>query len=85
MDLKLYFRGTEEDPSARARARKAAHAWRWSKISHFPKATIAMVPGYCFGGGFMPVIACDFAIAADDASFGLSEVNWGIIPGGLVA
>lgn len=43
-----------------------------------------MVHGYCFGGGFTPVIAYDFAFAADDATFGLSEVNWGIIPGGLV-
>ena len=84
-DLKLYFRGTEDDPKARTRARRAAHEWRWNKLSAFPKATIAMVHGYCFGGGFTPVIACDFAIAADDATFGLSEVNWGIIPGGLVA
>lgn len=84
-DLKLYFRGTEDDPKMRNRARRAAHAWRWDKLSRFPKATIAMVHGYCFGGGFTPVIACDFAIAADDATFGLSEVNWGIIPGGLVA
>ena len=84
MDLKLYFRGTEEDPLARARARKAAHTWRWSKIARFPKATIAMVHGYCFGGAFVPVVACDFAVAAHDATFGLSEVNWGHIPGGLV-
>ena len=84
-DLKLYFRGTEEDPKARARARHAAHEWRWNKLSAFRKPTIAMVHGYCFGGGFTPVIACDFAFAADDATFGLSEVNWGIIPGGLVA
>jgi feruloyl-CoA hydratase/lyase len=84
-DLKLYFRGTENDPKARVRARRAAHTWRWDRLSSFPKATIAMVHGYCFGGGFTPVIACDFAIAADDAIFGLSEVNWGIIPGGLVA
>lgn len=84
-DLKLYFRGTEDNPKMRNRARRAAHSWRWDKLSRFPKATIAMVHGYCFGGGFTPVIACDFAIAADDATFGLSEVNWGIIPGGLVA
>jgi feruloyl-CoA hydratase/lyase len=84
-DLKLYFRGTEDDPKMRNRARRAAHSWRWDKLSRFPKATIAMVHGYCFGGGFTPVIACDFAIAAEDATFGLSEVNWGIIPGGLVA
>ncbi len=84
-DLKLYFRGTEDDPKARVRARRAAHSWRWDRLSSFPKPTIAMVHGYCFGGGFTPVIACDFAYAADDATFGLSEVNWGIIPGGLVA
>jgi trans-feruloyl-CoA hydratase/vanillin synthase len=84
-DLKLYFRGTEDDPKARVLARRAAHEWRWNKLSAFPKPTIAMVEGYCFGGGFTPVIACDFAIAADNATFGLSEVNWGIIPGGLVA
>jgi trans-feruloyl-CoA hydratase/vanillin synthase len=84
-DLKLYFRGTENDPKARARARRASHTWRWDRLAGFPKPTIAMVKGYCFGGGFTPVIACDFAYAADDATFGLSEVNWGIIPGGLVA
>jgi trans-feruloyl-CoA hydratase/vanillin synthase len=84
-DLKLYFRETENNPTLRNRARRAAHAWRWDKLSMFPKATIAMVHGYCFGGGFTPVIACDFAVAADEATFGLSEINWGIIPGGLVA
>lgn len=84
MDLKLFFRETESNPRARARARRAAHAWRWEKLSRFPKATIAMVEGYCFGGAFVPVVACDFALAADDATFGLSEINWGHIPGGLV-
>ena len=84
-DLKLYFRGTEDNPKLRVKARRAAHEWRWNRLSSFPKATIAMVHGYCFGGGFTPVIACDFAIAADNAVFGLSEVNWGVIPGGLVA
>ena len=53
--------------------------------STYPKPTIAMVNGFCFGGAFTPLIACDFAIAAEDATFGLSEVNWGIFPGGLVS
>jgi trans-feruloyl-CoA hydratase/vanillin synthase len=44
-----------------------------------------MVNGYCFGGAFTPLIACDLAIAAEDAVFGLSEVNFGILPGGLVS
>ncbi len=84
-DIKLYFRGTQADPAARHKARNASNAWRWQKLSRFPKPTIAMVNGFCFGGAFTQVAACDFAIAADDAIFGLSEVNWGIIPGGIVS
>jgi trans-feruloyl-CoA hydratase/vanillin synthase len=44
-----------------------------------------MVNGYCFGGAFTPLIACDIAIAAEDAMFGLSEINWAVFPGGLVS
>jgi trans-feruloyl-CoA hydratase/vanillin synthase len=84
-DLKLYFSVKETDPKAWAKAFRAAHEWRWNRLSSFPKPTIAMVHGYCFGGAFTPVIACDFAIAADNAVFGLSEINWGTVPGGLVA
>jgi trans-feruloyl-CoA hydratase/vanillin synthase len=84
-DLKLFFRANEDNPKAWARTLRDSHMWRWDRLAHFPKATIAMVHGYCFGGAFTPVIACDFAIAADNAVFGLSEVNWGVIPGGLVS
>jgi trans-feruloyl-CoA hydratase/vanillin synthase len=41
-----------------------------------------MINGWCFGGGYGPLFACDIAIAAEDAQFGLSEINWGILPGG---
>ena len=84
-DIRLYFRGTADDPAARAKARRASNDWRWQKLSKFPKPTIAMVNGFCFGGAFTQVSACDFAIASDSAVFGLSEVNWGIIPGGIVS
>jgi len=84
-DIKLYFRGTQDDPAARHKARNASNEWRWQKLSRFPKPTIAMVNGFCFGGAFTQVCACDFAFASDDATFGLSEVNWGILPGGIVA
>lgn len=84
-DIKLYFRGTAADPAARHKARRASNQWRWQKLSTFPKPTIAMVNGYCFGGALTQVCACDFVIAADEATFGLSEVNWGIIPGGIVS
>ena len=44
-----------------------------------------MVNGYCYGGAFVSLAACDIVIAAENATFGLSEVNWGIIPGGNVS
>jgi len=84
-DLREYFRGLDNKPAERARAGRAAQEWRWHRLFYFPKPTIAMVNGYCFGGAFTPLIACDFAIASEDAIFGLSEINWGIFPGGLVS
>jgi trans-feruloyl-CoA hydratase/vanillin synthase len=84
-DIKLYFRANDEAPAARAKARHASNQWRWQKLSTFPQPTIAMVNGFCFGGGFTQVCACDLAVAADEALFGLSEVNWGILPGGIVS
>jgi feruloyl-CoA hydratase/lyase len=58
--------------------------WQWRRLMFFPKPTIAMVNGWCFGGAFTPLVSCDLAIAAEDAKFGLSEINWGIIPAGNV-
>lgn len=84
-DLKLYFRETSNNPEERRRSNTASHHWRWEMLSTFPKPTIAMVNGYCFGGAFTQLCACDFAVAAEDAIFGLSEVNWGILPGGIVS
>ena len=84
-DLALYFRANEKDAINRVRTQKASHAWRWEKLVSFPKPTIAMVNGFCFGGAFTQLCACDFAIASNTATFGLSEVNWGIIPGGIVS
>lgn len=84
-DLKLFFRANDGNPAARFKARQASHSWRWEKLSKFPKPTIAMVNGYCFGGAFTQVCACDFVITSEEATYGLSEVNWGIIPGGIVS
>ena len=46
-------------------AREADLVWNWQKLLSFPKPTIAMVNGYCFGGEFTPLVACDIAIAAE--------------------
>lgn len=83
-DLKQFFRELDDDPVGRWRAGQATSEWRFDRLYLFPKPTIAMVNGYCFGGAFTQLFSCDFAIAAEDAIFGLSEVNWGIIPGGIV-
>lgn len=45
-----------------------------------PKPTIAAVHGSAIGGGIGIVAACDIAIAAESAMFGLSEVRLGLIP-----
>ncbi len=84
-DLRLFFRATDNAPRERFVSGENSHAWRWTRLSKFPKPTIAMVNGFCFGGAFTHLIGCDLAIAAEDAIFGLSEVNWGIIPGGVVS
>ena len=83
-DLKEFFRATDDNETAQFRALTASRHWNWELLSRSRKVTIAMVNGYCFGGAFMPLCACDFVITAEDAVFGLSEVNWGIVPAGLV-
>ena len=85
MDLKEYFRDTEADGLKGTRgAQREAYGW-WSRLRWYEKPTIAMVNGWCFGGGYGPLFACDLAFAAEEAKFGLSEINWGILPGGGAA
>ncbi len=54
----------------------------FTAIDVFPKPVIAMVNGYCLGGGCELALACDLRIASETASFGQPEINLGIIPGG---
>ena len=86
MDLKEYFREVDAQPEhVQRRVRRDANYWQWRLLRTYSKPTIAMVNGWCFGGAFTPLCACDLAIAADEATFGLSEINWGIPPGSLVS
>ncbi len=84
MDLKEYFRETEaQGLGGIRRSQRESYGW-FRRLRWFQKPTIAMINGWCFGGGFGPLFACDLAVAADEAQFGLSEINWGILPGGGV-
>ena len=87
MDLKEYFRevdGGPEHVAAQGAPRRRATG-SGGCCAPIAKPTIAMVNGWCFGGAFTPLVACDLAIAADEATFGLSEINWGIPPGSVVS
>ncbi|MFJ7752509.1 enoyl-CoA hydratase-related protein [Peribacillus muralis] len=53
----------------------------FTSIAGLPQPTIAAVNGYALGGGFEWLLSCDFAIAAEGVSLGLTETSWGIIPG----
>ncbi|MEJ2085433.1 MAG: enoyl-CoA hydratase-related protein [Acidobacteriota bacterium] len=51
-------------------------------MSTFPKPVIAMINGFCLGGGCELAASCDIRVAADTARFGQPEIKLGLIPGG---
>ena len=83
-DLKEFLSKTD-DPIEQDRVYRMGAEWRGRTLRHYPKPTIAMINGFCFGGAFAIVEGCDLAIAAADATFGLSEVNFKLFPGGAVS
>ena len=60
----------------------------FSRIANLPCPTVAMIEGFCMGGGTELALACDYRVALDDDNtrIGLPEVKLGIHPayGGLV-
>jgi methylglutaconyl-CoA hydratase len=53
------------------------------RLYTLPKPTVAMVNGTAIGGGNGFLSACDVAIAAEEARFGLSEVKIGLVPAAI--
>ena len=85
MDLKEFFIELKDKPAEYDRVTRVSVEWRGRTIRYFPKPTIAMVNGHCYGGAFTIVEACDLAVAADEARFALSEINFKMFPGGSVS
>jgi methylglutaconyl-CoA hydratase len=55
-------------------------AGMYRRIESCPKPTVARIQGAALGGGVGLACACDIAIAADNASFSVSEAKFGILP-----
>lgn len=51
------------------------------RLDRLPTTTVAVIHGYCLGGGLELALACDRRIAVDGASFGFPEVLLGLHPG----
>ncbi len=62
------------------------HAMRSPRVfdvmANYPKPVIAMINGFCLGGGCELALSCDMRIASDNARFGQPEIKLGLIPGG---
>jgi enoyl-CoA hydratase len=62
--------------SSRAYSKRADAAY--SSIYEFPKPTIAMIRGYCIGGGLGLATCCDLRIATDNSRFAVPAAKLGI-------
>ena len=80
-DLKEFFADQYDKPLHFYRTDQQSNAWE-EKLRLFPRPTIAAVNGWCLGGGLWVACVCDFAIAAQEAMFGLPEINFGVFPAG---
>lgn len=54
----------------------------FNTIDSFPKPIIAMINGFCLGGGNELALACDIRVASEKSKFSQPEINLGIMCGG---
>ena len=81
MDLEECFLEPYDEPERMAAINESVFTWL-ARLKRFPSVTLAKVNGYCFGAGMELAGVCDICITADEAKWGLSEINFGIFPGG---
>jgi trans-feruloyl-CoA hydratase/vanillin synthase len=82
-DLKQYALELENQPEqVRDEVREKVRRWRNEMLRTLPQPVIARITGWCLGGALTVVANCDIAVAAEDARFGLPEVNFGHFPAG---
>ena len=73
-----WIRGVSAASAEENAAVSRATALAVDRLNRLPVPTVALVQGGCFGGGTGIVAACDVVIAADNATFSISEVRWGL-------
>jgi methylglutaconyl-CoA hydratase len=78
--LRALAGGALEDNLAFSRRTTSAMA----ALNAFPRPTLALVHGACYGGGVGMVACCDIALATASARFALTEVRWGVIPAPII-
>lgn len=78
-----WMRGVLQDPDGLGREGAAQISRLLQAIDTMPCPVVARINGPAFGGGFGLICAADIAIASTAASFGLSEVRLGVVPGSI--
>jgi methylglutaconyl-CoA hydratase len=76
-DLK-WLNGVRGQPPAANIEASRLTALAVDRFNRLPVPTVALVQGFCVGGGTGLIAAADVVIAADDAKFAISEVRWGL-------
>lgn len=80
-DISMFFEKLVPDSMARYDWLLTGEDITRMMMERTEKPIIAAVNGHCLAGGLELALACDFIVAAENATFGLSEINIGLVPG----
>jgi 3-hydroxyacyl-CoA dehydrogenase / enoyl-CoA hydratase / 3-hydroxybutyryl-CoA epimerase len=73
------FRGATDPRQVEAEIARAHRVT--DRLANIGMPTIAVIHGFCLGGGLEIALACKYRIAIDDGRFGFPEVMLGLHPG----